>query len=87
MAVGKTKDGESFPAKPRTSYVSIETEYCASNGGAGLPSLEKPVPLLSRYTLATSWGNSGAGQSTHLSMTTAGVWFAMMNESRVRRGK
>lgn len=52
MAVGKTKDGESFPAKPGRSYISIEIGYRASNRGAGVPSLEKPVPLLSRYLLA-----------------------------------
>ena len=45
-------------------------------GQRGAPSLENPVPLHAVSQLAARL----QGKSTHLSMTTAGVWDAMLSD-------
>lgn len=67
MAVGKTKDGESFPAKPAMLYRQPMTAY--ATGAPRVPSLEKPVPLVMPGQLvvvraASSTGNAGSGKAT-----------------------
>ena len=68
IAVGKTKEGASLPAKP----LVYQRGHSRDVNRAG-PSLEKPVPL-PRSQLELAWKvDGGAVSNTHLSMTTAGV--------------
>ena len=64
IAVGKTKEGESLPAKPESNQRILA--YCL--GSESVPSLEKPVPLLGISSMLGGWV-----RMSYLSMTTAGV--------------
>jgi hypothetical protein len=78
MAVGKTKDGESLPAKPGGHC------YYRRGGmadGTRIPSFEYPVPLQACVSTQSQCKGLAhrqlASQGAYLSMTTAGVWDAI----------
>lgn len=77
IAVGKTNDGESLPAKPAI-YVRSSGESSGVTGS--IPSFEKPVPLRrTRLASGRSTGTWRCGVPAYLSMTTAGVWLAIVS--------
>lgn len=77
MAVGNTKDGESFPAKPVQrgggGNISIQSgEGVVGTSGTHLAS-SNPYRCM-RISLQNS---NESRRGAHLSMTTAGVWLAI----------
>lgn len=72
IAVGKTKEGESLPAKPVDHGVSFA-------GGERLEGADRVSSSPCRFvTLSASLRIVWKVCVAHLSMTTAGVWLAMV---------
>jgi hypothetical protein len=82
IAVGKTNEGESLPAKPRLEHQHEAQEYMIASGAYFVVTdlaWRNPCRCELRLAVVVS---AGAGISeTYLSMTTAGVWLAIMGES------
>jgi hypothetical protein len=75
IAVGKTKEGESFPAKP----AARGQDYIYKTGRYGPTELRiSSATARKRQRIFDSMDCGGMGGHTDLSMTTAGVWGAML---------